>query len=230
MRKFLIIAAIVGILLTMISCFDGPWTDILDDVPYRPQEQYNYCAIACIQMWSWYHGYTNVTQTDIADYIGIDTLGTYPESVVEGINHFTQSNGFLVEYNNTNLGQDYCIAACIAAIKDFTPAIMPFYCGTHAVLVIGFTWHYEDSIRIADTMYYHDPNPQHGANMDVTAIGLKIGRFSPIINTNKYLVIVGRQANLWDGLDGYNTFITEGGTFYGGPEVYNPLTFDPFEN
>ncbi|UCH98444.1 MAG: C39 family peptidase [Candidatus Aminicenantes bacterium] len=129
MRRAFGFLILICLTLSMVSCFDGPWTDVLDDVPYCPQEQYNYCAIACIQMWAWYDRHFDVTQNQIANYIGIATLGSYPENVVEGVNAFTDSYGFMVEYNNTNIGQDHCIAACIAAIKDFTPAIMPFYGG-----------------------------------------------------------------------------------------------------
>ena len=148
-----------------------------------------------------------------------------------GIEHFTDSIGFYVIYDDTNIRQDYCIAACIAGVKDFTPSIMPFYGGAHGVLVIGFTWHYnEDDMRIADEMVYHDPNPTYGANQDVTPVSLKIGKFLPILSNNKYMVYVGRRGLWKDGVSGYNTFIAEGGTFYGGPAVYNPLTYDPFGN
>jgi len=228
MRRFFLVVTVFCLMLSTFSCFDGPWTDTLENVPYCPQERYNYCAIACIQMWAWYQGYTNVTQPQIANYIGVTTFGAYPDMIVQGIERFTASLGFLVEYKNTNLGQDCCIAACIAAIKDFTPSIMPFYGGTHGVLVIGYTWHYENKIRIADDMEYHDPNPEMGPNKNLTPIGLKTGAFWTV--KNKYMAIVGRRLQLRNGLDGYNTFIAEGGTFYGGPSNYNPLTFNFSQN
>ena len=230
MRQLFLVLTVFCLIFFTIACFDGPYTDVLPNVPYRSQEHSNYCAVACIQMWAWYDG-NYVTQTQIADYIGLEPLGADVTATLTGIEHFTNSFGFLVMYDDTNIGQDYCIASCIASVKDFTPSIMPFSGGIHGVLVIGFTWHYnEDDIRVADEMVYHDPDPSYGAYQKVTADALKIGRFWPILTNNRYMVFVGRRSLWKNGVSGYNTFIAEGGTFYGGPAVYNPLTYNPFEN
>jgi hypothetical protein len=227
-QVFLIIVLIV-IIFPVSSCIDS-WTDIRD-APYRYQLQNNYCAVACIQMWAIFDGADEfeITQDFIADHInfGYYGNGVIPDDIRDGVEMFTDSFGYVAQELPTNLGQDECIAACIASIKDFRLAIVPFFKGLHAVLAFGYKWHYENGMRIADKMYYHDPNPLVGPNRVLPAYDLKIAYFKPINDPPCYWSVVARRRNRTDGIDGYNIFISEGGTFYGGPSVYDPLSFNP---
>lgn len=204
------------------GCFDGPWTDELD-VPFMYQTTDHFCVAACIQMWSQYDGRSPMpTQREIYDYVGsYSPLGyVLRENIKYGVTRFTNSHGVLYEESPTNVGQDACIAACIASIKDFRPAIMPFYGGRHAVLVIGCRWHYENKRRVADSISFHDP--QSGANIIKSAAELKEIFFNFDVNDGIFWVVLGDDKDIDDGWSGYMTFIEEGGTYYGGPTRYNP--------
>ena len=220
---------LIAIILPVLSCIDH-WTDIVT-TPYRSQNQSNYCAVACIQMWAILDGAddTEITQDFIADQISFGYFGNgvIPENIVECIEMFTNSFGHIALEPPTNLGQDECLAGCIASIKDFRPAIVPFFRGVHAVLAFGYRWHYDSGKRIADKMYYHDPNGNVGPDRVLPALDLKLNHFTNISNPPCYWTIVARRRNRDDGILGYNIFISEGGTFYGGPSNYNPLSYDP---
>lgn len=217
---------LIVIILPLLSCFDGPWTDIRDGVPYRPQIQNNYCAVACVQMWAMWDGYDEslIPQDLIADNMEINYYGNgvIPENIEEGVGMFTDSSGYMKVEPPTNFGQDDCIAGCIASIKDFRLAIVPFKRGTHAVLAFGYKWHYDGIRRVADIMYYHDPDNLVGPNKTVVGVKLKTEKFLPDTIRASYWVVIGRFKNSTDGTSGYNVFITEGGTFYGGPTNYDP--------
>jgi hypothetical protein len=182
-------------------------------------------------MWAIFDGAddSQITQDFIADntHFGQYGDGLIPEDIASGVDMFTNSNGYLLQSPSNNIGQDECIAACIASIKDFRLAIVPFYRGLHTVLAIGYKWHYENGKRIADKMFYHDPAV--GPSIDINAIDLKVNRFKPLYTPPCYWVVVGRSKNYSDGQLGYREFLAGKGTFYGGPSVYNPYTFDPKE-
>lgn len=224
-----VVAVIAGfaMILPLGSCFDGPWTDIRN-APYRsqPPGHNNYCAVACIQMWALFDGAdeSEITQDFIADNInfGYYGNGVIPEDIRYGVEIFTDSAGYLVQQPPDNFGQDRCIAGCIASIKDFRLSIVPFNHGYHAVLGFGYQWHYEGGQRVADKMYYHDPNPAVGPDRVLSAAEIKVDHFTPVSNPPCYWVVIGRYKNKVDGFDGYSTFLAEGGTYYGGPSVYDP--------
>jgi hypothetical protein len=214
------------IVLPLLSCFDGPWTDIRDGVPYRNQLQTNYCAVACVQMWAIWDEVDEslIPQDLIADNMHINyySNGVVPEDIEEGVGMFTGSSGYLRVAPPSNFGQDDCIAGCIASIKDFRLAIVPFKRGTHAVLAFGYQWHYDGGQRVADKMFYHDPDERVGPNKAIVAVKLKTEYFLPDAIRDSFWVVIGRYKNSTDGTAGYNVFIAEGGTFYGGPLNYDP--------
>lgn len=222
---------LIAIILPVLSCFDGPWTDIRGPVPYREQIQNNYCAVACIQMWAMYDGAdeSEIPQDFIADNMDINyySSGVEPEKIEDAVDMFTNAYGYMKIASSTNYGQDQCIAGCIASIKDFTLSIVPFNRGTHAVLAFGYKWHYDAGVRVADKMYYHDPDGDAGADLVVYAHTLKFQKFLPDSRRGYYWTIIARRKNSTDGDNGLNIFINEGGTFYGGPSTYDPFTFDP---
>ncbi len=209
-------------LLALPGCFDGPWTDIRD-VEYRPQLSSNYCGLACVQMWALYDDKPEPTQDTIYyQIVANNSHGGYiwAEDIRNAVGFYTDSSGYLQEEPSGNVYQDACIASCIAAIKDFRLAIMPFYNGNHAVLATGYKWHYENGKRVADVMYYHDPDNK--PYRQLPAADIKNTYFTWDNQRGSYWVIVGRRRQTVDGWDGYLNFLEEGGTYYGGPPIYNP--------
>jgi Peptidase_C39 like family len=223
MKKLILYLILVLIILLSAGCFDGPWTDVRN-VPFRAQLTENYCGIACIQMWSLFDDINpEPTQDEIYSFLMENSNhGGYiwADDLVVGVGQFTRSIGYLKDEIMNNLGQDRCISASIASIKDFRLSIMPFSAGRHAVLVVGYKWHYENDQRVADKMFYHDPNSR--GDLFLTAADLKQNYFLIDNNRGSYWVIVGRHKNVDDGFTGYMNFIAEGGTYYGGPAIYDP--------
>jgi hypothetical protein len=99
----------------------------------------------------------------------------------------------------------------------------------HAVLTIGYKSHEEgegeDKRPVADYMWYHDPAPwlYDGECLQVSASRLKTHYFTLV--DVWYYVIVGSPIYTQWGLAGYADFLSKGGTFYGGPDVYDPFVF-----
>ena len=217
--KIKILVIVLSVLMMQIICSSGdPGKNINLPVPFYYQLQPNYCGIACIQMWADYdHRY--VTQKEIADFLGIEDQFVHPTLLEQGVSYFTNSQGTLAIEDMIELdAQENLIGATISGIKDFIPSIMPFW-GDHAILIKGSKW-YEDAYGrpIADRVYIHDPNS--GANKTITAAVLKTA-FQPC--PFSYWVIVGNPFYVPEGREGYKTFLSEGGTYYGGSCNRNPL-------
>lgn len=215
MKVFLII--ICAISLMQFICSSGePDKNINLPVPYHGQVCPNYCGIACIQMWAEYNGIC-VSQQEIASYLGIGGELVSPYLLDLGVANFTASQGYLAirtifEPN----AQGNLIGATIAGIKEYIPAIMPFD-GNHTVLIKGYKWHEDAYGRpIADKAYYHDPDDL--PNQTITAGALE-STFEPCPS---YWVIVGYPSLVPEGREGYNVFILEGGTYYGGSSNRDP--------
>jgi hypothetical protein len=224
MRKTIIAPILVVIGLMITSC-DGPWTDIRD-VPYRPQENLElYCGMACIQMWAAYERINpEPNQGDIYYRLSQNTHEGYiwAEDIAAGVTYYTNSAGYLLEYENGDeVSQDLCISACIASIKDYRLALVPFKRGRHVVLAYGYKWHYDSNKRrVADVMHYHDPDNK--PYQTVSGAMLKLYKFQYDLNRNSYWTIVGHKKYETEGTAGYRKFLEEGGTYYGGPSDYQP--------
>lgn len=210
---------VVTVLLVLPGCDNSelPFKKILN-IPYHAQEQTNYCAVACIQMWADYQGFCP-EQDDIADYLGASSGGLYPHQIVDGVHVFTSSWGFLARRQIEPGAQGDLIAGAITGIKRGVPSIMPFEEGIHTVIVRGFEWDEVDNRPIAEVMYYNDPNPWV-AETAIMAFQLETHYFTPA--QNEYYVILASQSEYEDGILGHNNFVLSGGTYYGGPTFYDP--------
>ena len=221
MFKKVVLIGICCFIVLSQGCFnnDLPFVRKLQ-IPYHSQDQNNYCAVACIQMWADYQGECP-TQSQIASFLGVQPTGLYPDQIVQGVRQFTPSWGFLAQRCCTEPGaQGDLIGGIIAGIDRGFPAIMPFYEGTHTVIVRGFEWYEENYKPIATVMYYHDPDPFYGANQIVFAYELESYCFTPA--QGNYYAIVASSSFVEQGIDGHNYFILSGGTYYGGPSFYDP--------
>jgi len=227
---------ILSCLIASFGCDSGddPPNRRVLNVPYHYQLEYNFCAAAAIQMWAHYDSYY-YPQYDIASYIGALSGGVGPYDVEDGVRFYTASSGYVAyRYLYQPGSQGDLIAACIEGVKNYVPAIMPFYSGTHAILVTGFEW-YEDinaDRPIAEMMYYNDPDPFWGESMSITGTDLDF-YFGPAYGI--YYVIIGESCFDTYGTFGHDGFVLRNGTYYGGPSIYDPKGLlepdpDPNEN
>ena len=230
-KKFRCFIFIIALLCISGCDEEDPPNKRVLNVPYYSQVHYTYCAAACIQMWAHYDG-CYYSQESIANFIGTWPCGTPPYDVVEGVRFFTFSWGYLAyKYDSVPGAQGDLMGACIEGIEDGTPSMMPFYNGSHSVLVTGFEWHYENNRPIAELMYFNDPDPWVGEPDAQSADDIKDFYFTP--HANLYYVILGDEFYYNNGIEGHDDFVLRLGTYYGGPSIYDPkgllddLNIDP---
>jgi hypothetical protein len=214
---FLIIVS----LMSVSGCDSGdPPLEKVLNVPYCPQSYAYYCAAACVHMWSLFDGY-GTTQSQVVSWTGAWPCGVPPLTVVDAIGFFTNSMGHCaLKYDHTPGAQGDLMGACIEGIKDRVPSIMPFYDGSHAVLVTGFEWHKDATGRpIGEVIYYSDPDGYVGKWFETVAF-VEDHLWTP--TSGLYYVLLGWVGYVYNGITGHDDFVLRLGTYYGGPSVYDP--------
>jgi hypothetical protein len=205
-----------------LHCYSPNPDQILNlNVPYHQQECNNWCGLACIQMWADWDG-VNVTQQDIANYLGVGNHTISPYEVLYGVGYFTCSPGHLETRDSFEPGsQGDLISASIYGIQGYVPSIMPFFTD-HAVLIKGYKWREDENNEpLAIKVWYNDPNGYY--NRSCSGSSLK-SYFMPC--PFDYWLIVGDYDFIDGGIDGHDDFVYERGTWYGGPSYYNPKGLD----
>ena len=101
-RKFLILLP----LLSLVACNIPEDEAVKLGVPYRGQEQFNYCAAANVQMWRLYHGYPSVSQQSIFNWMGNlpGACGSNQLGIEGALRHFTDAFDATWIIMNNNLG------------------------------------------------------------------------------------------------------------------------------
>lgn len=225
MKQKILLAVIASLFLMQFTCNIGsaPPNRLNLWVPYFWQECSNWCGIACVQMWAdkdgWY-----VDQEDIATQIGVvGNNFAHPYQLEMGVGAYTCADGYLEARAWHEVGgKGELLGAIVAGIRAGYPAIMPFG-GNHAVLVTGYRWREgSDGSPIAISYYYHDPDGRPDQEIGAAEVERLFDcGFSDI------WVIVGFPEFVWEGIEGHNQFIVAGGTYYGGPETYDPEDIVP---
>jgi len=220
-KKLMLTIVIPVLFLINMGCPVGdPNNERNLPVAYYEQECFEWCGIACIQMWADWDG-NCVTQTEIADYTGVGNDTATAQELLIGVGHYTAVEGYLEErYYYEHGAQGDLISSTINGVLDYTPSIMPFY-GDHAVLIKGYRYHRDEYGRpIAERVYYHDPNEFVGGP-NKTAPGADLGYlFQPA--PYRYWVILGQEDYVQDGMEGHDAFVLQGGLVYGLPGPYDP--------
>ena len=184
-------------------------------------------ALLSFQMWAHYdHGYQ--PQQFFANALGVGQRRASPGELVTGVGNYTCSEGYLAlkDYRESGAQGDL-ISATINGIKENIPSIMPYF-EEHAILIKGYKWKegsYQRPIGI--DVRFHDPANKEDVNL---LLGALIAVFDP--GGNVYWVILGWSYFVPEGVDSHDRFVLAGGTYYGGPAVYDPkgLTQDPSMN
>lgn len=146
---------------SLVSCGLPENQGIKIGVPYRAQEQFNYCAATCVQMWALYDGVSPTpSQGSIFNYMlnyssgcGSNLLG-----VSDAVGQFTYTPDAYVdlEVNLDGTAYEDLSARAITSIESDSPAIVVVN-GDHTVVLNGGKWHGEDTRDIWDFVYIHDP-------------------------------------------------------------------------
>lgn len=207
-----------------ISCPSKPLDYDIDlYVPYYSQGSYTeLCAVACIKMWAAMSG-NNVSMDEISDYVGCGSWGTRPVDIPLGVARYTCAEGYLAIRDRNEAGaQGDLVSATVVGIEHGVPSIMPFFVD-HAVLIKGSKYRKDETGRpIAINLYLHDP--EIGPNRVRTASEIATRFMS---NGYNYWVVVGFPEFLDMGIYDHNTFVLMGGTYYGGPSIYDPKGLNP---
>ncbi len=125
-------------------------------VPYVTQQNNYACGPASILMWALYDGRTNVTQAQIAQYVGCSTTsGTLLSRLVPGVQAFTDATDAVLEQAGSS---SIFYARQIASIAAHDPALCVVNAGTHTGILDGGHWHSTDSgLNVWAYVYFHDP-------------------------------------------------------------------------
>ena len=157
--RWLLLGVVFGAIAAIISCI--PQSGYKLNIPYRSQEQYNYCTGAAILMWRLYDGLPAVSQTSIINWMGGPGC-TNQINVANAVNHFTNTRDAYWDHGPSTAYKDLA-ARQITAFDRRTPSIVVINYD-HVVVLNGGTWHTSGSTRVWDEVFVHDPDPFWGAN------------------------------------------------------------------
>jgi len=221
-KKLMLTIVIPVLFLINMGCPGGdPINEVNLPVAFFEQECLEWCGMACIQMWADWDGHC-VTQGEIADYTGVGNDTATAQELLLGVAYYTASEGYLEQrFYYEHGAQGDLISSTVNGVLDYTPSIMPFYRGTHAVLIKGYKYHHDAYSRpIAEKVYYNDPDPfDGGANKNTSGVMLEF-YFEP--NPFKYWVLLGMEDYVQYGIEGHDEFVLSGGIVYGLPGPYDP--------
>lgn len=185
--------------------------EVVLGVPYVMQQGAYDCGPAAILMWALYEGRTNLTQAQIAQYIGCSpTSGTPIDRLAPGVRTFTSATDAVLESASTSQ-RSLFFARQISSIAARDPVLGVVNAATHAGIIDGGLWHLTDSgLEVWDYVYFHDPLIQ--ADLKFVA-----GDWIGIVNY--HVISDSAAATAQGGLDAYGPDVrlrgSDGGV--GGP-------------
>jgi hypothetical protein len=136
--------------------------------------------------------------------------------MVLAINMYTMSVGFKSSFEASDAGQNSALSGVSESLENYCCAILPLI-DQHYVPVVMAHGHEVNGEPIADTIGFH---AYDAPDQVLTGGPLKNTFYRPI--NGKYIAFLGRQIYMENGLDDYNWFVSEGGTYLGAPRYYVP--------
>lgn len=134
-------------------------------IPYREQEEFNYCIPASIQMWRLHDDLPFVSQDAIFNWLGGPPCTA--EDVPAGVNHFTNTNdAYLdVSFNPTATDRDEMIARQVTSYDNARPAITVVYpTRDHVGVINRGKYDDEGAYWTWEWLRFHNPDPAYGGN------------------------------------------------------------------
>jgi hypothetical protein len=119
----------------------------------------------------------NVSQSEIANYVGCTTNGTSGPAIVSGVDHFTTTHD---AFYDTDTNTTDFFSRQITSINNSTPLVAAIL-GVHVGVINGGSWHIDDDsgLNVWDFVYFHDP--EAGPNRVYVASDWMIGNTAEVI-------------------------------------------------
>src|SRR5947209_3000623 len=140
-------SAVLGLLSALLfsGCNLQPDVGSTLGVPYRSQEQFNYCTPASVLMWRRYDGLPEVSQTTIFNWMG-GTGSTNQIRVAQAVNAFTYTRD---AYWDNAPSSDYKSMAArqITAFSTGTPSIVVVRYD-HTGVINGGQYHVQGQYKV----------------------------------------------------------------------------------
>ncbi|MCB1034778.1 MAG: C39 family peptidase [Acidobacteria bacterium] len=179
-------------------------------VPYRAQEDFNYCAAACVQMWALYDGQPEVSQQFIFDWMRnfSSGCGSNLRGVEDAVANFTATaDAFIDLETNGALAYENLAARQITSIDNRSPVIAVVD-NDHTVILNGGKWHAENEVNMWDYVYVHDPGDPFGEGDSRIGAADWLERFCPGYLSSCSQVISSGNISYWSFyLSTYGPFV-----------------------
>lgn len=151
-------------LLSLAGCSPYNFPNPELNVPFRHQEEWDYCMAACIQMWQGYHRLPETPQSVIHQFYG--GSGGQLQAMANAVAHFVFSYSVgviaMLDYTDDPDPDPWWRTVCakqITSIEQREPFIPILYSLRHAVTVKGGEWYPEGSYKVWSGVSSHDPWP-----------------------------------------------------------------------
>lgn len=215
MKKLLILLLVLLPLIASVGCDDG---DRWEEGVYMPylESTTGHSAAHCVAMWSNWNGPgipEDIIITTLNCMSGLECINALPDA----ISYYTGSIGWLLDFPNSDAGQNEALATVREANYDQQPAIVPFF-GEEFFLAIQYRGERQNGVPIAEEMRFHNLSRD---GFWVLIADVKMW-FEPMYG--KYLIVVGDRSYKPVALQNYQQFCEEGGTYLGAPRDYTPDT------
>lgn len=212
--KKLFLISVIVLMILFPKCASNPTFHYEINVPFINNVS-GVSAASAIAMWSAYDGIW-------AGELFILPLILNPDGsvnhtlMVTAINVCTDSLGFKASFSATDAGQNSAISGVVESLENHCCAILPLI-DAHYVPVVMAHGKYVNGDPRAETIAFH---AYDAPDQVLTAGFLKSTFYRPI--GGKYIAFLGRRAYMNNGIDHYNWFASESGTYLGAPRDYEP--------
>lgn len=127
-------------------------------VPYRAQDPNSLdCGPASVLMWRLYDGLSEISQQQIADWMGGTSCGAHSDAIAAAVNNFTLTHDAFRDLDG-DINYRQFFSRQITSIDNRVPAIAIIRGGLHAGVVNGGKWHTNSYGEYQwDYAYFHDP-------------------------------------------------------------------------
>lgn len=212
--KKLFLISITVLFILFPNCQPNPTFHYEIDVPFIANTN-GVSASSAIAMWSAYDGVW--TGQDFILPLILNPDGTVNHNMmVSTINACTDSVGWKSSFSATDAGQNSALSGVSKSLQYHCCSIIPLI-GNHYVPVVMAEGRWVNGEPRADIIAFH---AYDAPDIVLVSAPLKNTFYRPI--GGKYIAFLGRRAYMNEGLDDYNWFVSEGGTYLGAPRDYEP--------
>lgn len=127
-------------------------------VPYRSQDNFNYCGAASVQMWRAADGLSAVSQATIFNWMSsfYPACGSNQLGIEAAVRNFTVSGSDAYWDYGPDTEFESIISRQISSMDSRVPVIAVVEYD-HTGVLNGGKWHQEGGYNVWDFVYFHDP-------------------------------------------------------------------------